>query len=153
MALHEYQELHVFSLDGNIGLKLLEAHQWVPHLQKACRAESAQECSARSCAPSPAGLAASASPPQPSGTLYLTAGTSLPSGKEMRSTWSISLLPAGSWLPESHKEPFHGLHKQERQERLSAQSITSSSSSGKDSQNNLFPKPHALLSMLLGFMD
>lgn len=32
----------------------------------------------------------------------------------MRSTRSVSLLPAGSWLPESHKGPFYGLHKQVR---------------------------------------
>lgn len=61
------------------------------------------------------GVAISMSPPQPAGTPRPPCGHNFAEGDGAEEhTGSVSLIPAGSQLPELHKGPFHALHKQAR---------------------------------------
>lgn len=100
----------MFFLDGNICLELLEVKQ--PELTTVFASSKMHEgqkaLSSLSCR-----VAISVSPPQPTGTPMPSCGHNFAEGDGAEEhTGSISLIPAGSQLPELHKGPFHALHKQ-----------------------------------------
>lgn len=152
----------MFSLDGNICLELLEVKQpdftTVFPSSKTCEGQKVPRSSTPGVCSLSCRVAISASPPQPAGTPMPPCGHNFAEGDGAEEhIGSVSLIPAGSQLPELHKGPFHALHKQARgmkgcYRRASARAAAQAGIL-KITSSQKHTDMHTPFSVLLGFME